>query len=113
MPVLSAICDIVTERSPCSATSAAVVSRVASRTARRCASIVSFHSFGTTQSYVPAKQRQSDCLGDSVPRKLPRVEEGTGGDRDLAPATGTPRWVYVSGAIALVVVLVVVIVHLA
>jgi hypothetical protein len=40
-------------------------------------------------------------------------DEGTGGDRDLAPATGTPRWVYVSGAIALVVVIVVVIVHLA
>jgi len=47
MPVRSAICDIVTDAGPCSATSAAVVSRVASRTARRCASIVSFHSLGT------------------------------------------------------------------
>jgi hypothetical protein len=27
-----------------------VVSRIASRTSRRCASTVSFHSFGTTQS---------------------------------------------------------------
>ena len=54
MPVSSAICDIVTERSPCSATSAQAVSRIASRTARRCASIVSFHSFGTTTVYTLA-----------------------------------------------------------
>jgi hypothetical protein len=52
MPVSSAICDIVTDVSPCSTTSAAVVSRIASRTARRCASMVSFHSFGTTQVYM-------------------------------------------------------------
>jgi hypothetical protein len=51
MPVLSAICDIVTDSSPCSATSAAVVSRMASRTAARCAWIVSFHSLGTHVVY--------------------------------------------------------------
>ena len=51
MPVFSAICDIVTDRKPCSATSAAVVSRIASRTAARCASIVSFHGFGITPVY--------------------------------------------------------------
>jgi len=51
MPVFSAICDIVTDSGPCSVTSAHVVSRVASITARRCASIVSFHSFGTTAVY--------------------------------------------------------------
>ena len=51
MPVFSAICDMVTDRNPCSATSAAVVSSVASRTAARCASIVSFHSFGIAPAY--------------------------------------------------------------
>src|SRR5260370_8644945 len=54
MPVFSAICDIVTARSPCSATSPAVVPRIASRTSRRCASIVSFHSFGTSPLYATA-----------------------------------------------------------
>jgi hypothetical protein len=49
MPVSSAICDIVTDSSPCSATRATVVSRIASRTSRRCSSIVSFHSFGTSE----------------------------------------------------------------
>ena len=53
MPVFSAICDIVTDVSPCSVTSAQVVSRIASRTAWRCASIVSFHRFGTTPVYTP------------------------------------------------------------
>jgi hypothetical protein len=51
MPVHSAICDIVTDNSPCSATSAAVVSRMASRTAARCAWMVSFHSLGTHVVY--------------------------------------------------------------
>jgi hypothetical protein len=51
MPVSSAICDIVTDSRPCSATSAAVVSTMASRTSRRCASIVSVHSFGTAPVY--------------------------------------------------------------
>ena len=51
MPVLSAICDIETESSPCSATSSAVVSRMASRTAARCAWMVSFHSLGTHLVY--------------------------------------------------------------
>ncbi len=47
IPVAWAICDIVTDASPCSATSAAVASRIAACTALRCSSIVSFHSFGT------------------------------------------------------------------
>ena len=51
MPAFSAICDMVTDVSPCSATSAQVVSRIASRTAARCASIVSFHSLGTATVY--------------------------------------------------------------
>ena len=50
MPVSKAICAIVTDRSPCSASSAVVVSRIASRTSRQYASIVSFHSFGITPS---------------------------------------------------------------
>jgi len=54
MPDSSAIRDIVADRSPCSATSAAAASRIAARTSRRCASIVSFHSFGTTQVYMTA-----------------------------------------------------------
>src|SRR5215218_7513806 len=39
MPAFSAISDLVTDRSPPSATSSAVVSRMASRTSRRCASM--------------------------------------------------------------------------
>jgi hypothetical protein len=41
-----------TDSSPCSATKPAVASRIAACTSRRCASIVSFHSFGTTSEYV-------------------------------------------------------------
>ena len=52
MPAAAAICDIVTAARPCSRTSAAVVSKVASWTARRCSSIVSVHSFGTPQGYM-------------------------------------------------------------
>jgi hypothetical protein len=52
MPAAAAICDIVTAARPFSWTSAAVVSRVASWTARRCSSIVSVHSFGTSQGYM-------------------------------------------------------------
>jgi hypothetical protein len=37
--------------SPCSATRATAVSRIASRASRRWASIVSFHSLGTSQGY--------------------------------------------------------------
>jgi hypothetical protein len=62
-PVSSAICDIVSDRSPCSATSAAVVLRVASRTVRRCASIDSLHSFGTIPVYVASDVEDTlfDC----------------------------------------------------
>jgi len=51
MPVFSAICDIVTAASPCSATSSAVVSKIAACTSRRCVSMVSVHSFGTAAVY--------------------------------------------------------------
>ncbi len=44
MPVFSAMPDMVTALRPCSATGAAVASMVASRTARRCCSIVSVHN---------------------------------------------------------------------
>jgi hypothetical protein len=50
-PVSAAIFDIVTDASPCSVTSLAVASRVASRTARRCSSTVSARNFGTRPSY--------------------------------------------------------------
>src|SRR5438046_344170 len=58
MPAAAAICDIVTDARPCSRASAAVVSRVASWTARRCSSIVSVHSFGTLQGYMMLTSRQ-------------------------------------------------------
>src|SRR5262245_26276767 len=51
MPVSSAICDIVTERSPFSVTRVAVVETIASRTSRRCSSIVSVQSLGTSEVY--------------------------------------------------------------
>jgi hypothetical protein len=41
-------------------TSSAVVSRIASRTAARCASIVSFHSLGTTPVYTTTLPKQYD-----------------------------------------------------
>ena len=59
MPAAAAICDIVTDARPCSRASAAVVSRVASWTARRCSSIVSVHSFGTSQGYMVMIEGQS------------------------------------------------------
>src|SRR5213593_2167519 len=58
MPVSSAICDIVTDSSPRLATSAAAVSNVASRTSRRCVSIVSVQSFGITELYATAVSRR-------------------------------------------------------
>src|SRR5882757_6448566 len=82
MPVRSATCDIVTARSPCSDTSRSVTSSVASRTERRCASIVSFHSFGTTQWYEATIVRHygltaTECIdkSDAVEReRTPRKE---------------------------------------
>src|SRR5712691_792030 len=58
--VSAAIFDIVTDASPCSWTSAAAVSRAASYTARRCSSIVSVHSLGTSQAYAMSRQRRFD-----------------------------------------------------
>jgi hypothetical protein len=49
MPASSAICDMVTADSPCSATILAVVSMMESLTERRCPSIVSFLNFGTAE----------------------------------------------------------------
>jgi hypothetical protein len=45
------VAGIVTDASPRSDASAAVVSRIASRTSRRCFSMVSFHSFGIDPPY--------------------------------------------------------------
>lgn len=60
MPVSFAICDIVTDASPCPATRDAVASSVAACTARRCASIVLFQSFGTTPVYVVTTSRHDE-----------------------------------------------------
>jgi hypothetical protein len=51
MPVCSAIWDMVTDSSPCWVANAIVVSRIASRTSRRWASIVSVHNLGTIAVY--------------------------------------------------------------
>jgi len=53
-------------------TSTAVVARIASRTAARCASIVSFHSFGMTSVYATTTWIQHNltktpCLDKMVP----------------------------------------------
>jgi hypothetical protein len=71
MPVFSAIRDIVTDSSPFSVTSSAVVSRIASRTAARCASIVSFHSLGTTPVYTTTLPKQPDLTMTYCLVKLP------------------------------------------
>src|SRR6516165_1494254 len=67
MPVSSAMRDMVTERRPCSATSWAVASITASRTSRRCSSIVSVHSLGTAEAYQTTVLRhyvltETECL---------------------------------------------------
>lgn len=51
MPVSSAMCDIVTDSSPCSTTRAIVVSWIASRTSWRWVSTVSAQSFGIPGVY--------------------------------------------------------------
>lgn len=82
IPLSSAILDIVTERSPCSVTSTAVVSNTVSRTARRCSSMVSFQSFGTASAYVPPPSRHhaltaTECLDKAVGA----ADDETPGDR--------------------------------
>ena len=59
MPISSAICDIVTDRSPCLATRLAAVSRIASPTSRRCASIVLFQSLGTSPQHTRQQVRDT------------------------------------------------------
>src|SRR5687767_13775548 len=113
---------MVTERTPCAAASAAVVSRIASRTASRCAAIVSVHSFGTEISYVTSVSIQADIDYDMVSRNLsgtsalrrralsedPRQDatrdESDGALDDLRDPEGNggmPRWVKVFGLVAL------------
>src|SRR4051812_14792838 len=59
MPVSWAMRDMVTESGPSAATSRAVVATTASCTSRRCASIVSFHSFGIGSLYATTMEQQS------------------------------------------------------
>jgi len=70
-PVSSAICDIVTDSGPCSVAKDAVVSRMASRTSRRCASIVLSHSFGMPPAYMTTGRSQTDLTRDRVYGKVP------------------------------------------
>src|SRR5919197_4705437 len=103
MPVCSATCDIVTEVTPRSATSAAVVLRMASRTSLRCASIVSFHSLGTISGYAEPRHRryvltETKCL----------VKDGAMPQR----TEGTPRWVKVTGIVVGILILLVVLMML-
>jgi hypothetical protein len=71
MPVFSAIRDIVTDRRPFWVTRSAVVSKIASRTAARCASIVSFHSLGTTPVYTTTLPKQYDLIMTHCLDKMP------------------------------------------
>src|SRR5436309_2757597 len=73
MPACSAIVDMVTEASPLARTTAAVVSRIASSTARRCALIVSFHNFGTVSVYVSSAVWQDDLSSDVMYRKAAQL----------------------------------------
>src|SRR3712207_2867213 len=124
MPVCSAICDIVTDSNPCSATSAAVVSRIASRTSRRCASIVSVHSFGTNISIrddptATDRRIRYTVFGKVHDRHIlrpirvttrktrmgdPSADRNTDVEPDGESRAGMPRWVKVFGVIALLVV---------
>src|SRR5258708_5328939 len=131
MPVSSAICDMVTDRSPCLATSAAVVSRRASRTSRRWASLVSFQSFGTVPLYAMAIWRhfaltETLCivkLGTQPPREkreprmaapLPHRDAGDdiGANPDGGTTSNTPSWVKVFGIVTLVLILLFGVLHL-
>src|SRR5918996_4066452 len=123
MPVSSAICDIVTDSNPCSATRATVVARIASRTSRRCSSIVSFHSFGTAKVYATLPAGQSDltktlCLVNyPSSRSLPATEEDTDmADPPRSPdprPPSAPRWVKLLGIIAIVLALLVIVILIA
>src|SRR6266498_1725562 len=110
IPVFSAISDIVTDASPCSPTSAAVVSRIASFTSRRCVSIVSVQSFGTREVY---DSPYCDTMSPSKSR--PSREETTWlngrgpGPEDDAP---TPAWLYVGGILVIIIALAFVAMHL-
>jgi len=70
IPVSSAICDMVTERSPSLATSAAAVSKVASRTARRWVSRVWLQSLGTPEGYMATRIETLRLCLDVVSGKL-------------------------------------------
>jgi hypothetical protein len=111
IPVSSAIRDIVTERSPSLATRAAAVSRVASCTAWRCASIVLFQSFGIASIYATTTSRHYGFERDKVYRKIPS-EMNLPSDPDNASTTSLPRWVKVFAIIAISLALLVVILHL-
>jgi hypothetical protein len=94
-------------------TRATVVSRIASRTSRRWASIVSFHSFGISRRRrVDAQTRSIDT--NTMYRKLP-PRSGPAENTHMAdspPYPGTPRWVKVSGTIAIILAVLFIILQL-
>src|SRR4051812_48793296 len=108
---------MVTDASPCSASSSPVASRIASRTARRCCSIVSFHSFGMAGVYATSFPRHTDAIIDALYRIVVRSRQHHATlEAQMAippPYPGTPRWVKLAGIMTLVLVLLVSIVHLA
>src|SRR5919106_4135471 len=121
IPVSSAICDIVTDSSPCSATRAKVVSKIALRTSRRCASIVSFQSLGTGVVYATSLVKhldltKTDCLLICRPqRSATSTQEDDTAEPTPSPQSkrpATPRWVKVFAIITAVVVVLVVVVAL-
>src|SRR6266567_7244900 len=67
MPALSAISDMVTEAMPRSAARAAVVESTASRTSRRCVSMVPLQSFGIRLEPYPNLSVLSACRSTQSP----------------------------------------------
>ena len=61
LPASLAICDIVMDASPCSATGAAVVLMVASRTERRCTLIVSITSWPVDRNLPTRRTHEVPC----------------------------------------------------
>src|SRR4051794_22184962 len=109
MPASPAICAMFTDVTPCAATNAAVASSVASRTARRCASMVVSQSLGITGVYATQLSIQVDSMNtECLDKGMPRSEEVF----MAGSPTGAPRWVKLFGLAALAAFAAVVVMHL-
>lgn len=124
IPVFSATCVIVTERSPRSETSDAVAFKTASRTSWRCAAIVCFQSLGTNASVLERRGRIRYVLTIyTMSRKIKacRLSKTGNAMTDRPPdeaaqdeaVPAAPRWVKVFAAVAIVLLLLFAVAHLA